>query len=247
MTAQPPTTPEGHQPSVCAAVRTSLGAYAMGVLEPEDQARVHAHVAGCAACAEEVAGLRRVVGLLHLVDPDQVGGGPPRPDPALLDALRARVVASRVRRRRRELALTAAGLVLVAGAGAGGALVDRAAAPRVAVAGPAGVSRSISGSDPHTGVGLWVGLRTVAWGTSVSLRLYGISAGEQCRLVALGPGGRAETAATWTVPASGYAGSSIAVTGALGLPAAQISRVSVVTVDGRVLVSVPVPPRAATS
>jgi len=59
----------------CGERRIALGAYALGALEPEERAAIETHLAGCAGCREELAGLNRRFGdivdhgVLRLTDP----------------------------------------------------------------------------------------------------------------------------------------------------------------------------------
>jgi predicted lipoprotein with Yx(FWY)xxD motif len=107
----------------CARIRTDLGVYVLGAISAADRAVIVAHLASCARCREELAGLARLPGLLRTV-PAQAAAGRAaengRRDPALPARLEARLIRRVARRRRRQRWLTAASIaVLAAAAGAG--------------------------------------------------------------------------------------------------------------------------------
>ncbi|WP_173098444.1 anti-sigma factor family protein [Actinomadura verrucosospora] len=82
----------------CADVRTALGVYVVGAIDPAERGRVEAHLAGCPACRDELAGLAGLPALLGRVEEAQLAqvagtAGPDRaepPDPEFLDSLLAR-------------------------------------------------------------------------------------------------------------------------------------------------------------
>jgi anti-sigma factor RsiW len=98
----------------CRELRPLLGAYLLGGLEPEEEAAVAEHVAGCPACAAEHARLAPLPGLLTLaVGASRATAEPPSPavEERILDA----VARERPRRRRLRLgAMGRRGRVLVA-------------------------------------------------------------------------------------------------------------------------------------
>jgi hypothetical protein len=92
--------------------RDAIAAFALGVLEPDERAGIEAHLAGCAACRDELARHEAVVGELGFA----ARPAPPRPE------LRAKVLADLARddaapRPRRfplpTLALAAAALIAI--------------------------------------------------------------------------------------------------------------------------------------
>jgi anti-sigma factor RsiW len=78
----------------CAQVRTELGVYVVGAIEPRDRARVQGHAASCARCRDELAGLAGLPGLLRKIAADEAvrawmdeAAGPlPGPPPQALPA-----------------------------------------------------------------------------------------------------------------------------------------------------------------
>ncbi|MGC5009151.1 anti-sigma factor family protein [Streptosporangium sp. DT93] len=99
----------------CDEVRMSLGVYALGALEPDEQVLVEAHLAGCARCRaelEELAGVATFLGKVSQDDVAQVAS----PPGAVLDRL---LSAGARRRRTTRLMLSLAASVLVVGLGGG--------------------------------------------------------------------------------------------------------------------------------
>jgi anti-sigma factor RsiW len=64
-----------------------LGAYALGALTAEEQARVEAHLRECPDCRDELSGLRRAADELDRLPPETFVHGPPDGDRALRHAL----------------------------------------------------------------------------------------------------------------------------------------------------------------
>ncbi|MBI3749845.1 MAG: zf-HC2 domain-containing protein [Chloroflexi bacterium] len=87
------TNPHGDNALDCAHARDLIDAFLLDELEPTDAARLAAHVKSCAACAAEIGGSTRVLGLLGTLST-------PRPMPDLDE--RILVAAFEDRRRRHE-------------------------------------------------------------------------------------------------------------------------------------------------
>ena len=67
-------------------IRESLGAWAVGHLDPDEKAAVDAHLRSCSECREEAESLRQAGALISLVDPaiaDSLSEPLPRPSPEL--------------------------------------------------------------------------------------------------------------------------------------------------------------------
>ncbi|MFF0525692.1 zf-HC2 domain-containing protein [Actinomadura nitritigenes] len=83
----------------CADVRTALGVYVVGAIDPAERGRVDAHLEGCPACRDELAGLAGLPALLGRVEEAQLeqvaGPGRAGPDPEFLDGLLARAAERR--------------------------------------------------------------------------------------------------------------------------------------------------------
>lgn len=203
-------------------VRTSLGAYLLGALDPAERARVQEHLATCTACGAELASLAGLPGLLARLDPADLND--PDPDPGVL----ARTLAALVRRRRR----TRRRVALAVAAGSLAALVPVAVA--VTAGPPAG--RVVTATDQGTGTTGSFALHPRSWGTSVDVRINHVPYGAVCRLVAVDRQGVREVIGSWS---AGYRGEAV-VTVASALPVRRLAALEVVTTDGARLLRAPI-------
>ena len=231
---------------------TDVGAYSMGLLEERDRREFEDHLAGCAACAAEVAELSPMAALLRGVEPA------PRAAPAagrelaagrepgggdVTELLRRRARQQRQRRRWQVALGAAAGIVLIGG----GIGVGIAAAPQDGTppAPPLALTGQVhSATDPGTGVAGTVGLVAKAWGTQVTLDLSKVHGPAECELVAVSRTGERRVVMGWlvTAPGDGVPGhpAHLVLRGGTSIPRNDLSRVDVDVVNGRTLVSIPV-------
>ncbi|WP_431677753.1 anti-sigma factor family protein [Kitasatospora sp. KL5] len=211
-----------------------VGAYILGVLDPEDLERFEVHLAGCAVCAAEIDELSGVAPLLaELADAGPVAAPP---SPQLLDRLVGEVSATRRRSRVRRLALVAAAAVLVVG----GPLATLAATGGDDHTPPPAAVAQFAATDPATGVSAHVGVEPKKWGSSISLSLSNVTGPKNCDLVAVSRTGERQTVTTWAVPATGYGTDALQTTGGAALAPGDIDHFEVRTLDGnQLLVSVP--------
>ncbi|HSF26168.1 MAG TPA: anti-sigma factor [Actinomycetes bacterium] len=230
----------------CEQARISLGVYVVGALDDAERAAVRAHLETCRGCRDELAELAGVPRLLARVTLAEAVHGPAQPDDDLLPRLLTRMAAERARHRRQRLVLASAAAVVVlalvaslVGVLAGRGTSDSPASPPVAAA---STTPTWSASDATTGVWASVSVTPVAWGSRVHLDLGGVAGGSRCQLVAVSRAGDREVAATWVVPPGGYAkgGPGLLVDGGVSLPGGELARFEVVTLDGQLLVTVPV-------
>jgi hypothetical protein len=231
----------------CGERRIALGAYVLGALEPVESAGIEAHLAGCAGCREELAGLVGLPALLgHLSQEEAVAAGARagagagagvRVGPAAgsRPSLLERTIAELGRRRRRQrlrwrVGVATGAAAAVAMAAAVGVLVVTRPAP----SGPAVAAvAQLSGADQSTGVRASAELYAEAWGTSIHLDVSGVTPGDQCELVAIGQDGSQQVAGTWKV---GYTG-GVEIDGATGISPSQLSSLQIVTTTGSELLT----------
>ncbi len=228
-------------------VHTDVGAYSMGLLEERDRREFEDHLAGCPACAAEVAELSPMAALLRGVE---LRGGEPAGaadgEPAgaqVTDLLHRRARQQRHRRRWQVAVGAAAGIVLIGG----GIGVGIAAAPQHGSAPEQGVALTgqlHSATDPGTGVAGTVGLVAKAWGTQVTLDLSKVRGPAECELVAVSRTGERRVVMGWLVaaPGDGVPGhpAHLVIRGGTSIPRSDLARVDVDVVNGRTLVSIPV-------
>jgi hypothetical protein len=224
---------------------TDVGAYSMGLLEERDRREFEDHLAGCPACAAEVAELSPMAALLRGAE---LGGVEPAPgqEPGGGDVtgfLRRRARQQRQRRRWQVALGAAAGIVLIGG----GIGVGIAAAPQDSPPTPPPLvltGQLHSATDPGTGVAGTVGLVAKAWGTQVTLDLSKVHGPAECELVAVSRTGERRVVMGWlvTAPGDGVPGhpAHLVIKGGTSIPRNDLSRVDVDVVNGRTLVSIPV-------
>jgi hypothetical protein len=220
-------------------VHTDVGAYSMGLLEERDRREFEDHLAGCPACAAEVAELSPMAALLRGVE---LRGGEPA-GAQVTELIRGRARQQRHRRRWQVAVGAAAGIVLIGG----GIGVGIAAAPQHGSAPEQAVALTgqlHSATDPGTGVAGTVGLVTKAWGTQVTLDLSKVRGPAECELVAVSRTGARRVVMGWLVAAPGDGVPShpahLVIRGGTSIPRSDLARVDVDVVNGRTLVSIPV-------
>ena len=228
---------------------TDVGAYSMGLLEERDRREFEDHLAGCAACAAEVAELSPMAALLRggpgpgtrAAGSERAAGREPGGG-EVTELLRRRARQQRQRRRWQVALGAAAGIVLIGG----GIGVGIAAAPRGTPPAPplALTGQLHSATDPGTGVAGTVGLVAKAWGTQVTLDLSKVHGPADCELVAVSRTGERRVVMGWlvTAPGDGVPGhpAHLVLRGGTSIPRNDLSRVDVDVVNGRTLVSIPV-------
>lgn len=176
----------------CPQGPTDVGAYALGVLEPDERRRVEGHLAGCALCRAELAELQGLPELLARVDPAELTD-PPQPPPDLYDRVRAAVdeQARPAWSRRRRWLLAAAALVLAAAAAVAGVVVaTRPDDPttHTAVSGPVSIS-VVATAEPG--------------GTDLDVTVAGLASFTECRLLVVDREGGWHPAGEWAATYDG--------------------------------------------
>jgi len=225
---------------------TDVGAYSMGLLEEQDKRAFEDHLAGCPACAAELAELSPMAALLHGVEPGGVepAGRDEQPADGKVTELIRRSAARRRHRRRWQVALGAAAGIVLIGGGIGAGI---AAAPQHP--GPPAPALALTGqrhsaTDPGTGAAGTVGLVAKAWGTQVTLDLSNVRGPVECELIAVSRTGQRRVVMGWLVvaPGDGVPGhpAHLVIRGGTSIPRNDLTRVDVDVVNGRTLVSIPV-------
>ena len=232
---------------------STLAAYALGALDPDEAREVDAHVAGCPECQMQLRELNDLEAALGEVPPEAFLEGPPEGGDLLLQRTLRQVRTERTRRERPRRLLVAAGVAALVAAGlVGGTLLGRGTAPHAPSAGglpsvtasapasptPSGV-RTATATDPGTGATMTVALTPAAGWVRVHVTAGGIKAGQKCVLQVVDRTGHRVQAGSWLVSATGERQGTTLDGTALVAPA-DVASVDVVTVDGQHLVSVPV-------
>ena len=221
---------------------TDVGAYSMGLLEEQDKRAFEDHLAGCPACAAELAELSPMAALLRGVEP--AGAAQDEPAEAQVTELIRRRARQQRHRRRWQVALgAAAGIVLIGGGiGVGIAASPQHAGPPVSALTLTGQLHSAT--DPGTGAAGTVGLVAKAWGTQVTLDLAKVHGPVECELVAVAKTGERRVVMGWLVPAPGDGvpghPAHLVIRGGTSIPRSDLARFDVDVVNGRTLVSIPV-------
>jgi hypothetical protein len=185
---------------VCVQARQELGVYLLGAIEPAQRALVDRHLATCAPCRAELAGLAELPALLRRV-PAEEAGRLPADTPAVTPGPSLATLAGRVSGiRRRSWRLTVAAALLAGFAAAFGlqALHAIGARPQAAAVRWAATAQ---GSNPVTGAWAAVRYTSLPWGTEMEVQVTGIAAGTRCQLLVTGPRGQDLAAGGWTIAA----------------------------------------------
>jgi hypothetical protein len=209
----------------CREIRHTLGVYVLGAIDPADRAEVDEHLATCAECREELAGLAGLPALLRRVpqaeaerlaeiDPADPPAGEKAPE-ELLPPVLARMSHARRVRRWRELAAAAAVIVLAVGAGAAGATLAQSSSATPPPAGQVAVGhgwQTVVSTDAATGAGMTVKYTPRTWGTLMAVRVSGIPAGTTCEFQVTDTHGHHWVVGSWRVTGQAWypASSSLA-------------------------------------
>jgi hypothetical protein len=221
---------------------TSLGAYALGVLTPQEATEVEAHLASCSEGRREVAdlvGLRRA---LDTVPPEAFIEGPPQGTDLLLQRTLRKVRAAEEdipvqaprRSGARRLAAVAAAVVIAGGALVGGIVIGQGGGST-----PDTPGLAFQATDANTHADLNVHVEPLAGWVKVHAMASGIKAGEPCQLVVTAKDGTQRIAGSWLVTEKGES-KGTSLDGAALVSPKDVRSVDVITLDNRKLVSVPV-------
>lgn len=237
----------------CFRLRTSLGVYVLGAIEPAERAELDEHLRGCKRCRDELASLAGLPAMLSRVIEKQILElGPPREE--LLESIITKANReTRTRRRRNTIWLAAAGVLLMVATGTGVGLVahesgrsalKQSPVPSTAPSTTPGaatprVIRELSATDRATGVLARVTMQSRRWGTAFDVRVTGAPAGMRCRLVAIDKNGNKDIAGGWVVPINAHGGTG-EYYGSSMIMSDRLASIEVRTIDGKRLVRIPV-------
>ena len=171
----------------CPDAAVELGAYALGALEPGERRRVEEHLAGCPACAAEMAEFAALPALLDRVDPADLTPAAVTPSPELFGRITA-AAAPPSRLRSRVVALVAAAVLAVLGVGV---TIWVTSSPNETVTATAGAVRATVTVSP------------VGRGSALDVTVAGMHPNETCSLVAVGRDGIRHAAGTWPASPAG--------------------------------------------
>lgn len=219
-----------------------VGAYLLGALDDDQMSRFEEHLADCDDCGRELDELSGVVPVLAELKSDGIGYAEP-PGEAVLARLLGQVRGERSRHHRRRLLSVAAAMILVVGGPAVAVLVTQdGGGSSVAVQ---TVGEQFQATNPVTGVWASVGVTDTAWGSSLDVKVTGVTGPRICHLEAIAKDSAVppQTASSWSVPADGYGTAAqpkaLSVQGTTGLKKEDTARYEVVDGKGNLLVSIP--------
>jgi anti-sigma factor RsiW len=220
----------------CVETRQALGVYVVGAIDPSERAFVDQHLAGCAECRDELAGLAGLPALLGRVTLDEVERGSvdeyagPPPE-RLLTAMLEEARRRRAQRRRNVVLAVAASAVVLLGAGAGAeSLISSppAAKPHAAMR-----WEVVAHTDAATNVSAEVKYAERSWGTETKVWVSGVKYGTKCDVWAKDASGRRTLVGSWW-----YENGRAWYPGSSAVEAASITSFQI-TAHGKTLVTVP--------
>ncbi|MCP2343658.1 zf-HC2 domain-containing protein [Actinomadura rupiterrae] len=231
----------------CGDVRTALGVYVLGAIDPAERARVDEHLARCPACRDELAALAGLPALLGRVDTGQIDEVAD-PAPGVLDGLLAKAAEESRRpwfRRRPAVGWTplaaAAAVLMVFGLLLGGVVGHQVAGTPQARPSPTSTSteepgEKLTGTNPSNHVTASVVVRRESWGTYSEITITGVPKGSRCRWYLVTKAGKREMLGSWSVPSANGEGE---YEGATMYSRDQIMSFQVDTLEGHRLVTIP--------
>jgi hypothetical protein len=222
---------------------TMLGAYSLGILDPDERHAVDEHLAGCASCRAELAELTTTARLLDEVPADLLFADTPATDDLVLARTLRAMRKERSAGRMQRLTAVAASIVALVAVSAGlGIAVGRGTAQDKgpsATASPAPGLLRKTASDAATGASVNASITPAAGWVRLEVKVAGVAQGERCKLIAVSDSGAREVAGSWVVSEKG-AIEGTAVAGAAAVPLDDLAALEIVTFDGKSLVTVPV-------
>jgi anti-sigma factor RsiW len=230
-------TPESTNPT---NDHVDLAGYLMEMLTPDEKQRADSHLAGCAACREEIESLQEWSSALRDIPEEMLLDGPPDDADLLLQRTlrQVRQESSGGRLRRMTVLSTAAAAVLAVAVG-GGVLLGRGTAPETVPQAKASAqvsfpadTRTGAATDAVTGARLNASVTPAPGWVRVSATVGGIPAGEKCRLEVVGRDGTVVLAGSWLVSEAGQKNGTN-LNGSALLDPAEVAAVQVTNYAGK--------------
>lgn len=226
--------------------RATLGAYAIGALDPVEARMVHEHLSGCLDCQREVNELMMIRRALDQVPPEAFLDGPPEDGDLLLRRTLRRVATEVGPPRRSRTGVFMAAAVAVVVALGGGVFLGRETAPEKAQAAPptAGTStpstsRFAQATDSETGTTMKVAVEPKKGWVWVHATVTGLDEGLECEVYVVDKQGKETLAGSWLVSADG-AKNGTRLEGTALVPPDEVSEVLIKQTNGDIMVKVPV-------
>ncbi|WP_127504429.1 zf-HC2 domain-containing protein [Actinoplanes solisilvae] len=209
-----------------------LGAYALGVLDGDEWAAVHAHVEDCPQCRRDVGDLRELEERLGEIPPEAFLEGPPPDSDLLLQKTLREVRAERRGEDRRRWSLwTLTAVAAAVFAVAGGMYFGRSTVPQPTAVTNVAAARSLAVTDTASGASMAVTVTPAAGWVRLRATVAGVPAGSQCRLFVIASDGSREFAGSWLVSE----GAATTVDGSALVAPADVAAVQLETYAGQVL------------
>jgi predicted anti-sigma-YlaC factor YlaD len=190
----------------CREIKQALGVYVLGAIDPVERAQVDQHLATCADCREELAGLAGLPAMLRkvpfieaerLAAAEQEPAFAEAPSPEMLPSLVARTANVRRIRRWRGLAAAAAvALVAVAGGAAVTSALQSSGSSPPGNPQLAGWHQT-AGAGPAPGAHLTVEYRHEPWGTQMRVNVTGLRSGTVCQFRVTDKAGGKSVVGSW--------------------------------------------------
>lgn len=219
--------------------RESVGAFALGALEPAEADQVSAHLSECAECRAQYGEFLELLPLLASVTEQEAVTGPVRPEPEVLGRVLAAAEPVRAPSRARGPALRsklmlAACAVLIAAGGVGAGVVMSGSGHQAV----ASWSASATGRIAYPGSTAWPVAATVKvsaadTGSYIELTMDDIPQGYECSLMVVTTAGQHEKGESWTAPSSGR----FTIPDTVPTPPRDIAAVQVVLPSGQTLLT----------
>jgi anti-sigma factor RsiW len=225
----------------------TLAAYTLNALEPDEQAALEDHLAGCEQCRRELSALRESASLLGEMPPEALLDGPPE-DAGLLLQRTVRQVRAESERAwlHRRVAIGVAAVLMVVVGAVGGVVVTGQEDSRLASPTPTAQptveplpegTRVGSHVDPRSGARMTARVVPADGWVRINAAVNGVPQGQRCRLWVVTADGTRRLAGSWLVSAEG-ATEGTSLDGTALVDPADVSAVEVDNVDGDHFVSV---------